>query len=237
MPDLACYFHKAFRCDVQFSSLVEGNHQSHYLLALEVLPDSIGGHDDELVLAAEVELQALGLACCAGFYACFVSEGTGHCKSGHRRILHPHSQRPQILTSLVLLTEDPTSKLQDPFSFVRPFWFLIHRKRHNLPLVVRHSIVKLKIDKGGLAVLAVHLLQRLDLLGLAGSCHLPYEDRSGISNIEADDLALVDEDHHDSRATQLGIDFAVQEFFVGLAEEFCDFWLEFRESGGYGQPA
>ena len=41
MPDLTSHLHKAFCCDVKFSSLVEGNHQSHYLLILEVLPDSI----------------------------------------------------------------------------------------------------------------------------------------------------------------------------------------------------
>lgn len=103
--------------------------------------------------------------------------------------------------------------------------------------MVRHPIVELEIYKGGLAVFAVHLLQGLNLLSLAWCGHLSYKDRSGIPNIEADDLALVDEDHHDSWATQLCIDFAVEEICVGLSKEFCDFWLEFWESRGYGQPA
>lgn len=72
-----------------------------------------------------------------------------------------------------------------------------------------HSIIELEIYKRCLAIFAVHLLQRLYFLSLAGSCNLFDENGSGISNIIADDLAVVDEDHHYSRATQLGIDLAV----------------------------
>lgn len=75
--------------------------------------------------------------------------------------------------------------------------------------MVSHPIVKLEIYEGGLTVLAVYLLQRLNFFSLAGSGHLSYKDRSGISNIETDDLALVNEDHHNSRSTQLCVDFAI----------------------------